>query len=137
MSGRKTTSSEHQIALRIRTVQEWMMQDQCSADIVTQGMTLWGVGKRQIERYIAEAEKGFQEMNKTVLERKKAYYIQRSKKVLRDMDSRFKKTPQGVFAQQSMLQFMAKLDGVMVDKAELSIDTDAVVVIGKNVVSKE
>lgn len=137
MAGRKTTSSDHQIALRVRSVQEWMMQDQCYADIITQGMNLWNVSRRQVERYMQKAEEGFLEMNKTKLDRKRAYYIQRSKKALRDLDPNYKRTPQGVFAQQSMLAFMAKIDGVTVEQTELNVSGNAVVFIGKKPVNKD
>ena len=42
---------------RIRVVQEWILEDWPSVDIIAQLAQKWGVGDRQSKRYIAEARK--------------------------------------------------------------------------------
>ncbi|HJV19297.1 MAG TPA: hypothetical protein VJ552_05405 [Sediminibacterium sp.] len=136
-AGRKNNSGEHNVALRVRAVQEWLLQDHQTTDIIRQGTQLWNVSKRQVQRYIDTAKEGFREANEDVIEKKKAYYIQRSKKMLRDLEARHKNTPSGIFAQMAVLQFQAKIEGVMVDKHDHVHSFEGEVFIGGEKVNSE
>lgn len=136
-AGRKNNSGEHNVELRVRTVQEWLLQDHSTGDIVRQGVKMWNVSERQIKRYIDKAKVGFRELNEDVIEKKRAYYLQRSKKILRDLEIKHKNTPSGVFAQMAVLQFQAKIEGIMVDKVEHSHVFEGEVYIGGQQVSPD
>lgn len=91
------------------------MNDNTTQDIITQAVSNWGVSSRQAYRYLWAANRFFEEKDKLKLEYKKAYYIARKKKLLRDMDPKEKKTAAGVAAVNRVLDSMAKLEGVSVD----------------------
>lgn len=108
------------MATRIRAVQEWILEDHPYSDIIKSIVNKWGISIRQAERYHHLAMRFFEDKHALSMERKKAYYIQRKKKIIRDMDPQFKKTPSGARAINKILDSMAKLEGVVIDKIELS-----------------
>lgn len=103
---------------RLRIVQEWLLQDHTTSDIVTQGVAKWGISKRQVERYVADAYEAFRRMTESSTERRLYYHIQRRMKLLRDMER--KQSPSGVSVSLSILDSMAKLEGLAINKHELS-----------------
>lgn len=113
MPGIKTSKVELQ--KRIRSVQEWILSDFITADIVINCINSWNVTERQAYRYLWAANRFFAEKDKLSLERKKAYYLARKKKLLRDMNADEKKTAAGVVAINKVLDSMAKLDGITID----------------------
>ncbi|TZF84526.1 hypothetical protein FW774_05930 [Pedobacter sp. BS3] len=113
-------STKVEKAKRIRTVQEWIMDDHNTVDIIRSAVARWDVSERQAERYYSEAFTLFKELTEKSIESKKAYYLQRKKKLIREMDPAFKKTPSGVRAINKVLDSMAKLDGIMIDKLEVT-----------------
>lgn len=110
MAGTKTDKVE--LEKRIRSVQEWILQDTASNDIITQCVRIWGVSKRQAQRYIWAANLFFQEKTQLSVDRKVAVYVARKKKLLRDMDPVLRKTPAGVMAANKVIDSMAKLEGI-------------------------
>lgn len=113
MPGVKTDKIELQ--KRIRSVQEWILNDYVTADIIANCVSTWSVTERQAYRYLWAANRFFAEKDKLSVERKKAFYLARKKKLLRDMNPAEKKTAAGVVAINKVLDSMAKLDGVSVD----------------------
>ncbi len=109
---------------RIRTVQEWILQDHTSADIVKQATQLWEISDRQAYRIMWAANRFFQERDRRSLQGKIAYYLARKKKLLRDMTPEEKKTAAGVAAVNRVLDSMAKLEGVTVDTIKVIGDPD-------------
>jgi hypothetical protein len=115
----KIKSDKIQLQKRIRAVQEWILQDFITTDIITNCINTWGVTERQAYRYLWAANRFFQERDKLSLDRKRAYYLARLKKLLRDMDPKEKTTAAGTTAIKSVLTAMAKLDGVNIETLKL------------------
>ena len=95
---------------RVRIVQEWILQDHLTSDIVTQCVNKWHVSNRQALRYVADAHNAFQKITEKKVERRLNYHLQRRAKLLRDMDDKHKRTPVGIAVQLDVLQDIAKLE---------------------------
>jgi hypothetical protein len=105
---------------RLRIVQEWILQDQLSIDIIANCVAKWGISERQAKRYISEAHKIFAKITEKIAERRLNYHIQRRNKLLRDLDPKLKNTPYGITAQLNVLQDIAKLEKLYITKIEHS-----------------
>lgn len=57
--------------------------------------------------------------------------------MIRDLDAKHKNTPAGIFAQMAVLQFQAKIEGVMVEKHEHSHVFEGEVFIGNEKIDSE
>lgn len=95
---------------RVRIVQEWILQDHLSSDIVDQCMNKWGVSDRQAKRYLSDAHDGFRKITERKAERRLNFHIQRRMKLIRDMDEKTKKSPAGIAAQLQVLKDIADLE---------------------------
>lgn len=113
-------SSNIQKEKRIRYTQELILNDIASVDIIKALVDKWGIGDRQAHRYIVEAKKSFVERNEDKIEQKIAYYKQRKLRIIRDMDPGEKKTAAGATAVSRILDSMAKMDGVLIDKVDVT-----------------
>ncbi len=113
-------ASKIEVAKRIRTVQEWILDDHTYSDIIRSSVARWDISERQAERYYAKAFEDFHEATRQSTESLKAYYKKRKMKLIREMDPVLKKTPSGVRAANKVLDSMAKLDGIVIDKIEVT-----------------
>lgn len=120
----KRISDKLELAKRIRAVQEWILQDYITSDIIANCTSQWSVTERQAYRYLWAANRFFAEKDKLSLEQKRAYYLAKKKKLMRDMKPEEKKTPAGVVAINRVLDSMAKLEGVTVNTLRLIGDPD-------------
>lgn len=107
-------------ARRIRICQEWIMSDYSWTDIITNAINNWAVSKPTAERYYSEAFKSFKDTLIKDVENRKAYYIQKKKRLIKEMDAASKKTPAGVRAINQVLDSMAMLEGIVIQKVEVS-----------------
>lgn len=105
---------------RIRIVQEWMLQDHITTDIVNKCVITWQIGERQAMRYISDAGNGFGKITEKKLEKRLNYHIQRRNKLLRDIDPKEKKTPAGIKAQLDVLKDIADLEKLYTLKIEVA-----------------
>lgn len=103
---------------RIRIVQEWILQDHITTDIVNNCVSKWGVSERQAMRYLKDANDEFAKITEKKLEKRLNYHIQRRNKLLRDLEDKFKKTPAGIGVQLDILQDIAKLEKLYTLKVE-------------------
>lgn len=117
-------SDKLELQKRIRVVQDYILQDHLTVDIINQCIVQWNVTERQAYRYLWAAKLFFIEKDKSDVEKKKAIYLARKKKLLRDMDPQEKKTAAGVSAINRVLDSMAKLEGVTYDTVKLIGDPD-------------
>lgn len=113
-------SSFPELQARLRTVMEWILDDHTYTDIKKSILAKWDISDRQAKRYYADAYELLSEGAEHNIERKKAFYIQRKKKLIRDMDPKEKKTASGVAAINKILDSMAEIEGVKVNKHELT-----------------
>lgn len=116
----KKRSDKIEYEKRIRAVQEWVINSYSYVDITNQIVQSWGVTDRQAKNYIQEAYKRFRDANEIDIEHLKAAAIERRKKLARELDSEFKKTPQGVVALLAVEKDIDKLRGLYVTKHEVS-----------------
>ena len=105
---------------RVRVVLDWILNDQMANDIVTAGLQKWGVSERQMYRYINEANTILQEVNEDKLIGHVNFQVMRAKRALRQLDEKHKTTPAGVFAIKAMLEHIAKIQGLYIQKVEVS-----------------
>ena len=103
---------------RVRIVQEWILQDHITTDIVDNCVAKWGISDRQAMRYIKDADNAFARITEKKLERRLNYHIQRRKKLLRDMSKDLRNTPEGTRAQQKVLEDIAKLEGLYIARID-------------------
>jgi hypothetical protein len=120
----RPTANKIELEKRIRQVQEWILMDNAVHDILTQCIQSWNVSKRQAERYVWAARQFFIEKTQESFEKKRAYYLARKRKLIRDMDPKEKKTAAGVAAVNRVLDSMQKLEGVSTDTLKLIGDPE-------------
>ncbi|WP_129714655.1 hypothetical protein [Pedobacter sp. SYP-B3415] len=120
LSNKPVKVSQLEKLKRLRKIQEWILDDFSHRDIVAKGVAEWDVSERTVERYYSDAFKEFRERTRFDTEHLKAYYKSRKRKLIQDMDPVLKKTPAGVRAINKVLDSMAKIDGIVIDKVELS-----------------
>lgn len=123
------TKIEHE--KRLRTVQEWIIDDYPSCDIVTQCIAKWGVSDRQAKRYIKDATEAWVDGNQEKLNAKRSRRIESLKKLKRDMKPEFRGTPPGMRALLMIDKEIAKLEGVIPTKQ--MIDAEVARDAGKQV----
>ena len=107
-----------EILKRLRTVQEWMMQGQNTTDIIRQCVSQWGISERQAYRIIEKGYDDFYLINKRHTKRKLYYHVEARRKLFRDLKD--KNTPKGARTANLILDSMAKLEGVFIEKHEVT-----------------
>ena len=120
MAKTQDKTPKYEIERRIRNVQEWIMDDYPYGDIVRSIVNKWGLSERQAQRYIKTAYEEFRDKEELSIDSKKAYYIKRKKKLIRDMDPRVKTTASGARAINKILDSMAELEGIKINKIQLT-----------------
>lgn len=114
-------SDKVELQRRYRTVQEWILQDFFTSDIVTQCTNKWGVSERQAMRYVAIARTMFEDITKLKAAKRIAYHIARRQKMLRSMSDADRKTPAGIATELAIMKDIANLERLY--KVELEIST--------------
>lgn len=110
----RNQSTKLELQKRIRIIQDYILRDFDTPDIITECIKLWGITDRQAYRYLWAANRFFGEKSKITLQRKTEFYLARKRKLIRDMDPEEKKSAAGVAAIDRVLNSMAKLEGVSV-----------------------
>lgn len=120
---KKTDDIEYE--KRIRIVQEWIIEDWPTADIITQIRNNWTVQDRQAKRYIKEAKERWVSDQEDIIEAKRTLKIEGMKKLKRSLQERYKGTPQGIFAVLSVEKEIIKLEGLeRPKKVEVKADVE-------------
>lgn len=97
---------------RIRVVQEWIIEDWPSVDIIANIGDKWGLESRQAKRYISEARKRWVEDEQTSINNKRRLKIESLKKLKRSLRDHHKGTPGGINAILRVEREIIKLDGI-------------------------
>jgi hypothetical protein len=97
---------------RIRIVQEWLIEDWPSTDIIMQIFQKWGVGERQAKRYISVARQLWVSDEQAVIEQRRKFKVQSLKKLKRSLLDRFKGTPAGIRAIIAVEKEIIKLENL-------------------------
>jgi thermostable 8-oxoguanine DNA glycosylase len=75
----KTRSDNAIMEKRVRMVQQWLLEDHPTSDIVSFCISKWNVSKRQAYRYLSHAMEKFKEANEKSVEQKVNYYLARKR----------------------------------------------------------
>ncbi len=104
--------------LRVRTVAEWMLQGHTTKDIVANGLTKWEVEERQVYKYIKAAYKLFAEARKADIESRIDFHVAARMKLFNEMSD--KKTAKGSDSALRILDSIARLEGALVEKVDVT-----------------
>jgi hypothetical protein len=113
-------ATKKELSDRIAYAHELLMADLHVVEIKKVLVQKYGVCMRTADRYIYCANASLEEKNEKSLKRKVAYYIARKQRLIRNMDPAEKRTAAGVRAVDSVLDSMAKMDGVLINKIDIT-----------------
>lgn len=106
---------------RIRNVQEWIVEDFLTCDIISNIVNQWGISERQAQRYIKEARKRWGAEEDVVIEQKRKQRVLKLKKLARSLKEPYKGTPDGIRAIMMVESKIIKLENLEpAKKVELS-----------------
>ena len=97
---------------RLFTIQGWLLDGVSDRLIVKQTIQQWGLSKRQSERYIREAYIDWQKIEGVTLDMKREMKIAELQQRKRNMDARFKTTPEGIRVLNEIDKIIIRLDGI-------------------------
>jgi hypothetical protein len=97
---------------RIRTVQEWVIDEWPYQDIIAQIINKWGIEERQAKRYIKEARHRLVGQEQEVVEQKRRLKIQSLRKLKRSLIDKYKGTPGGIRAIVAVEKLIIELEGL-------------------------
>ena len=126
-------STEMEVARRIRTVAQWIVEGHSYTDICHNVTETWGVEERQAKRYITEALDLFKEENEAELEQKVAFHKRartdnyrllvehRTKTIKNENLTPYKKVQMVCMISNQInviLRDIAKIDGVFIEQVD-------------------
>lgn len=97
---------------RIRTVQEWLIEDWPYMDIISQINSKWGIEDRQAKRYVAEARDRWKKDSEEALDQKRRLKVASLKKLKRSLTDKYKGTPMGIRAVVAVEKEIITLEGL-------------------------
>ncbi|MFZ4412461.1 MAG: hypothetical protein ACOYOV_05195 [Bacteroidales bacterium] len=112
---------------RIRSVQEWLMSGQCTTDIITQCVNLYGISSRQAYTYLKKAYKEFKKISEEQIEERRSFHIEARLKLYRDLKD--KNTSKSAAVAVDILKDIAKLEGLYVEKQEITMPDGLVITV--------
>lgn len=112
MAGKKSKIDSVEKEKRIRAVQEWIIDEWPSVDIIKQINQMWGVEERQAKRYISEAKERWMQDADKIMERKRVLKVEGLKKLKRSLTEKWKGTPAGINAIVRVEKEIIKLEGL-------------------------
>jgi hypothetical protein len=103
---------------RVRQVMEWILQGFMTKDIITQCEKLWDIDERMVYKYINEAKKLFAEARKGEIQERIDFYLSAKLKLYNELKE--KNTPKGAAVANDILDSMARLEGAITDKLDVT-----------------
>lgn len=97
---------------RIRIVQEWILEDWPSVDIISQIGGKWGLEERQAKRYISEGRRRWVNEVQILIEHKRKLKVQSLNKLKRSLKEPYKGTPAGINAITRVEDRIIKLEAL-------------------------
>jgi hypothetical protein len=122
---------------RIRMVQEWILEDWPSCDIIDQIFIKWGIEERQAKRYLAEARKRWAINDTELIKQRKRIAIERLKKMKRSLKEEYRGTPDGIKAAllvEKQIEMLEGLEKDKVNKLEITGKDGNPIVVEKQVI---
>ena len=108
----KNRATDIEKSNRLFTIQGWLLDGVSDRLIVKQTIQQWGLSKRQSERYIREAYIDWQKIEGVTLDMKREMKIAELQQRKRNMDARFKTTPEGIRVLNEIDKIIIRLDGI-------------------------
>ncbi len=120
MSNQKTIGRSDNLTMdnRVRSVMEWILQGNITSDIISQCIKDWEITERQSYEYIKLAKKQFKEARKGKLSERIDFYLAAKMKLYNSL--KFKDTPKGAAVANDILDSMAKLEGAITEKVDVT-----------------
>jgi len=104
--------------LRVRTVMDWILAGYVTKDIIAQCTAKWNIDERMGYKYLKSAKKEFAAARKGKIDERVDFYIAAKLKLYNEMQG--KNTPKGAAVANDILDSMARLEGCVVDKMDLT-----------------
>lgn len=102
---------------RVRIVQEWILEDWPSCDIVAQILQKkWVTTDRQAKTYLAVARSRWVGEEEVIVANKRRIKIQSLRKLKRSLNDRYKGTPAGIHVVLEVEKEIIKLEGLPLPK---------------------
>lgn len=103
---------------RVATVQEYILRDYSSTQIIAHCVASYRVSERQAKRYIQDAYAGFEAITAADKKQRLNFHVQKRMKLLREIDPAEKNSAFGVRTVLEVMKDIAKLEGLYVEKHE-------------------
>lgn len=100
---------------RVRAIQDLILAGHDHGDILTSIITKWGISERQAARYLKDGYEGFAELTGHEMKKRRGFHIAARMKLMKANSQRPK-------LQLDILDSLAKIEGIMVQKLDLSTD---------------
>lgn len=97
---------------RIRTVQEWVIDEWPYQDIIAQIINKWGIEERQAKRYIKESRERWVGQEEEAVASKRRLKVQALRKLKRSLIDKYKGTPGGIRAIVAVEKLIINLEGL-------------------------
>lgn len=110
--------------LRVRSVMQWILTGFMTRDIIAQCKVKWEIDERMAYKYIKEARKLCAEVRKEETEERLGFYLNAKLKLYNEL--REKDTPRGAMVADTILNSMAKIEGLMTDRVDVTSKGDKV-----------
>lgn len=112
MKKSKPKSTAIEKSNRLFTIQGWLFDGVSDRLIVRQIMANWNIGLRQAERYVKEAYTTNAKIEGISLENKRQMKISEYQHRKRNLESRFRNTPEGIRVLNEIDKMIDKLEGI-------------------------
>jgi hypothetical protein len=103
---------------RVRQVVEWILSGHTTADIIRQCTTSWELKERAAYKYLKKAKDFISKFPDDDTKEKKSLHIERRLKLFRELEK--KTTAQGARTALRILDSIAKIDGSLVEKVDVT-----------------
>ncbi len=105
---------------RIRAVLSWILGDALTHEIIDQCKLEFNVEERMARYYIKEARKRVYAIEEKNIEQEIELAVAQRQKLLRQLDKKYKGTPEGLRAQLNVHDSISKLKGHWVNKVDVT-----------------
>lgn len=106
------------VDMRVRTVMDWILQGFITKDIIAQCVNKWGIDERMVYKYINTCKKEFKEVRKGKIDERIDFYLAAKMKLYNELKE--KSTPKGASVANDILDSMARLEGAITDKIDVT-----------------
>lgn len=111
--------------IRIRSVMHWVLDGYVTKDIISFCMSKFDVDERMVYKYLREAKKLIKDVRKGKIDERVDFYIAAKMKLYNELKD--KHTPKGAQVANSILDSMARVEGVILDRMDITSKDKALI----------